>query len=586
MLWILLLLSQSAFSAADTSAQKTLSVEIKGISDPELIKVIRENISIEKYKSFALESDNNLMLMLHKSDEDIKNILQPYGYYQPEVENQIIKKGNNFTATFTIKLNKAMHIGQVNITITGAGKDDKAVKNAIAEIPLKKGEILTQNNWDAAKNLLNTSAFNAGFLDARMTKNEILVNLKENTAILTLTLDSGPLYHIGDIDIKQSRYDYSDDLIRRLIELKSGDSFKQRRLSKATERLQQSGYFSGIQIIPHISQRDKTLHLVKLTIELTSAYARTYSFGVGYGSFTGPRVSFGTLFRHVTNSGQQFNFNIEASPANSTFSSNYIIPGADPLHDNLSLNATQSYIDTNTYDERLTSLGITKNKKIGRFTLSLGLSQYFTVYSTDAHTSDESANYFVPSFQLAYNGLQSNGFFSTGFTWYDLMQISIKTRFSDKSFVRNAMNLGLSLPFDKNWNRFFVSSNAGIIGVDDIQSVAPNFRFYAGGIGNLLGYAYQSQGPEVDGNVTGGRYLATASAGLEQRIFGNFSTLVAYNIGNASNRLDFSDVEILKSASLGLSYKSPLGPILLYLSRTLNPGDQHWRLDLSIGVSL
>ena len=79
--------------------------------------------------------------------------------------------------------------------------------------------------------------------------------------------------------------------------------------------------------------------------------------------------------------------------------------------------------------------------------------------------------------------------------------------------------------------------------------------------------------------------MGTAFIGIEQRIYGNFSTMLYYNQGNATNKLDFSDVEMLKATGIDLSYKSPLGPLMLFLSRTLGNAE-HWRIDLSIGVTI
>ncbi len=134
------------------------------------------------------------------------------------------------------------------------------------------------------------------------------------------------------------------------------------------------------------------------------------------------------------------------------------------------------------------------------------------------------------------------------FIWNNVFQVSVNSPFSDQSFIRNAATLTYTFPLDKNWNRVVLNGNFGAIDVDNIQDIAPNFRFYSGGIGNLLGYPYLSQGPKVNGNVTGGKYLATGLVGIEQRIVGNFSTLLYYNLGNATNDLDFHDVEILKAS--------------------------------------
>ena len=298
-----------------------------------------------------------------------------------------------------------------------------------------------------------------------------------------------------------------------------------------------------------------------LKASLTSNYARTYSFGLGYGTFTGPRVSFGTIFRHITTTGQQLSFNIQASPANTSFETIYTFPGNDPLNDNWNLNAQQQHIRTDTYKERQTNLGINKNHKYGHWYTTLSLQQYFTSYTTANHNSENEK--YIPSISLRYNKMKKDGFWHQGFMWNNLFQVSPKIPFSDESFIRNLMNATFFLPLNKDWNRIILEGYLGAIAVSNIQKIAPNFRFYAGGIGNLLGYHYLSQGPKIGNNVIGGKFFATGFAGIEQRVYGNFSTILYYNLGNASNKLNFSDVDILQAGGIGLSYQSPLGPLIV-----------------------
>ena len=93
-----------------------------------------------------------------------------------------------------------------------------------------------------------------------------------------------------------------------LVSFKQGEPFTQKKIAQANKRLQDSGYFSSAQIIPFVGKRDKKDKVVPISVNTTAGYARTYSYGIGYGTFTGPRASFGTLFRHVTDTGQQFSF--------------------------------------------------------------------------------------------------------------------------------------------------------------------------------------------------------------------------------------------------------------------------------------
>ncbi|WHN65056.1 POTRA domain-containing protein [Cysteiniphilum sp. QT6929] len=588
--FIFSLFSLSFLYAADDnksdSKAPTLDIVINGINDNKIKSSILDNISLSRFKTFAVSHPNQMQLLLKKSDDEIKTLLEPYGYYKPVITTDFSVKDNLWIATFNVKLNEPLHIDALTVNINGSGQHSKIATKTLNDLPLKQGDILTQTAYEKSKALLTDSFFNAGYLDSELTEHEIRINMLKYTAEVILSIDTGDLYTIGAINIKQQRYDYAERFIDDIIKVSIGDVMSQKKITKANKRLQDSGYFSNAQLVPKISKRDKVNKTVPVDLNLTAGHARTYTFGVGYGTFTGPRVSFGTLFRHVTDTGQQFSFNVLASPANSTFSTSYVFPGQDPLHDNWSLIAEQSYIETDTYNERQTNFGIARTHKYGNWQTTVSLQQYLTNYNTVANPNNTNGKYLVPALTLLYDGSWQNGFWRQGLVWNELLQASIKSSLSDQDFIRNNMSIYYSLPINPEWNRLLFGANWGFITVDDIQNVAPNFRFYAGGVSNLLGYPFLSQGPSINGNVTGGRYLATGLAGIEQRIYGNFSSMLYYNLGNAANKPNFSDVEILRAAGIGLSYKTPLGPFMVFFTRTLNHNDEHWRFDLSIGISL
>ena len=584
------LFSLSFLYAADDnksdSKAPTLDIVIKGISDNKITSSILDNISLSRFKAFAVSHPNQMQLLLKKSDDEIKTLLEPYGYYKPVITTDFSVKDNLWIATFNVKLNEPLHIDALTVNINGSGQHSKIATKTLNDLPIKQGDILTQTAYEKSKALLTDSFFNAGYLDSELTEHEIRINMLKYTAEVILSINTGDLYTVGAINIKQQRYDYAERFIDDIIKVSIGDVMSQKKITKANKRLQDSGYFSNAQLVPKISKRDKVNKTVPVDLNLTAGHARTYTFGVGYGTFTGPRVSFGTLFRHVTDTGQQFSFNVSASPANSTFSTSYVFPGQDPLHDNWSLIAEQSYIETDTYNERQTNFGIARTHKYGNWQTTVSLQQYLTNYDTVANPNNTNGKYLVPALTLLYDGSWQNGFWRQGLVWNELLQASIKSPLADKDFIRNNMSIYYSLPINPEWNRLLFGANWGFITVDDIQNVAPNFRFYAGGVSNLLGYPFLSQGPSINGNVTGGRYLATGLAGIEQRIYGNFSSMLYYNLGNAANKPNFNDVEILRAAGIGLSYKTPLGPFMVFFTRTLNHNDEHWRFDLSIGISL
>ena len=119
--------------------------------------------------------------------------------------------------------------------------------------------------------------------------------------------------------------------------------------------------------------------------------------------------------------------------------------------------------------------------------------------------------------------------------------------------------------------------------VDSFERLPLTERFYAGGDQSVRGYAYQSLGErDADGNVIGGRYLATMSAEAEYLFLGNTGAAVFIDAGGAANK---SFPELSRGLGLGLRYRSPIGSLRLDLAHPLD-GTRSVRLHIGIRVGL
>ena len=564
----------------------TLSVTIEGVPQNVSTTLIN-NLSLIKYQNYAEESVANLQLLFGKSKNEIESALIPFGYYHPAISATIQRDLDNWAINYYISLGPPMIIKSTNIEILGNAKQDPAFLKLLKTFPIKTGDHLTQTDYEKSKSSLIDLAFNRGYFNTELTKHQIEVNKNTNQATVDLTLESKERYRVSRVSITQKEFEFNDDFIRRFLKFDTGQYFNTQKITESQNALQSSNYFNVVTITPQIKSKNNKDHTVPIDISLTAKKPVTYTLGAGYGSFTGPRILGGVILRRLTKSGHYAKFSMEASRVSTTFLGEYIIPGSDPTTDFWSINAQQSLIKTTPYDAQQTIFGFNNTIKYKDITSTLGLHQFFIRYTTQGNSTTQSAHYLVPSWQVQYVHTKQDGFWKRGFVINNALQVSLKTLLSTSSFIRNITSFQYSLPLMKQWNRFVANANFGALSVDNINDLAAPFRFYAGGVGNLLGYQYLSQGPiDASGNLTGGKYLMTAAAGLEQRVYGDFSVLGYFNMGNAANKLDMSDVEIKRAAGFGLAYQSPLGPIQLFFTRSLNPGDEHWRFDFSIGINL
>jgi translocation and assembly module TamA len=576
----------TAQSEDNKKNQHKINIKINGISKKKSEDIIK-NISLFKYQDYAVRSTSRLMLLYSESKNEIKKSLQPYGYFNATVTSTMSHKKSDWNVIYNIKLGVPIKIILVDIHINGQGKDDLKFKEIIKNLPLKKEQILTQIKYNKAKDELLSTAAIRGYFDAKLVKHEIRINAKQNTASIYMTINTGDRYRINKINLTQSEYSFYPNFLHKFIAIDNGSAFNNTSVQKTITNLQSSNYFGDISIIPQIQSRDKKNKTIDVNVDLTASKPITYSVGGGYGTYTGFRALAETVFHHLTPSGHYASISVEISQINLAYIAQYIIPGSNPLNNYWSINAQQNLINIVPYRSLQSNAGVNNIYKNRWLSSNIGIQQYYITYVTQDSSITQDGSYLVPNWYANLDLTKPDGFWRKGVSISNSLQGTIKNTLSSETFIRNLSQFQISIPIMSKWNRIIMSGNVGFLALAEAQNIAPQFRFYAGGVGNLLGYDYLSQGPKnTQGQLTGGRYLGTISAGLQQRVYGDLSILGYYNMGNATNSITFDDVTILRAAGGGIGYETPVGSIQGYLTRTLNKNDMHWKIDISLGVIL
>ena len=121
-------------------------------------------------------------------------------------------------------------------------------------------------------------------------------------------------------------------------------------------------------------------------------------------------------------------------------------------------------------------------------------------------------------------------------------------------------------------SRVIIRGDLGYTVVKHLSRLPLTLNFFAGGFGSVRGYEYSSIGP--------GRYLETASAEFQHRIYGDFSGAVFYDAGTATNH--FND-PLFRGEGVGVVYNSVIGPIQVYVGRAMSKPGKPLSVQLSIG---
>ncbi len=534
--------------------------------------------TLTSQESVNLTEPIQLRILASQNKNTLNTFLQTQGYFHADIEVLIDHK-NTWQIEYRIHLGPATHITQSRISITGPGKHNPALQRIIVNSPLKPGRRFVQQRYTRLKSTLLSTAIAQGYLNAKLTQHTVYVNRPQNQARIVITLQTDQLYRISTTQFVQNGFHFAPTFLRRFVPYQPHSIYQYDKQAQLQKNLESSNYFDNINV--H-SQRNDQNKKVAITANLSAKKPQQYTFGIGYGTETGPRALLGWKLRHITPTGQKLTARMEISKLYVNFGVSYIFPGKSPLTDYTSLNAGQSYTNITPYTALETAVGINWTRQTGRWHWNLGLHQNFVRYSLQVG-QDQFAKYLIPDFFFRYQHYRQGGYWPTGFSWRNDLSGTIENPLSTQSFLRDTSHILISYSLSRN-NRLYSRLAVGALATHDLDSLSPTLRYYAGGVNNVRGYSFKSLSPSKNGSLTGGHYMFLASISLEHRFVGNWSGLVFYNVGNAFNQ--FNHLDGAQGAGIGVSWRSPMGPIQLFLSHPLFHRGQHsWRLDFNIGMN-
>lgn len=557
----------------------TGKVDIEGVNG-EMRKSIGAWLSLKDEPCDAPQW--RLQSRLDQADTEIRQAMQAFGYYKPQITHRFDAGSGNgcWSATFNIDRGPQVVLRHVDIDVSGAGRDDKAFHRLLKKPPLKAGDPLRHDRYDSFRNAISDLAANRGYFDARFTRHELVVNPDAGIADVHLHFDTGARYRFGDITIRQDAID--TDLLRRYLEFASGELYTRRAITDTSRALSGSGYFGSVLVEPLIESAADGRVPVRITA--TPSDRHRYSASAGYATDTGARIGLGYRNQRINRDGHQFTSDLSLSEVISTLTLGYSIPLDKPLTDSLKFEAGYKFENTDSYRAKTTAVSATwthmrANDWLEERSLSFGREDYRI-----GDQPDNVSILLMPGIGWSRTIADKRLYPRRG------LRLNFKTRgsldqvISDVSFLQlmgDAKGI-LGLPWR---SRVIARVNAGVTFMDDFNDLPASVRFFAGGDNSVRGYSYKSLGPKDDsGTVEGGRNLLTGSIEFEHLVADRWSLATFVDSGNAFNG---TDINPATGIGVGIHWRSPVGPIRLDIAHPLDDdNDELVRLHFIMGPDL
>lgn len=572
-------------SFAASYAHAAITVDIAGVENEAAIKNIRARLSLLKLDDVESTPRRHIMSIYIDGREEIKEALQPFGYYQAEVTSSFEKVDGTWVATYTVTLGEPVRIIRVNNSINGPGANFKLFRTIFEDFQLKPGDTFNQVDYDNYKRRLLNAADQNGYFDAAFTTQQIIIDPDNNTAVIDLIFQTGEPYYFGSI-----RFDsegFAESFLRRFLIIETGEQYSEEKLNELQSNLLNSGFFSYSAV--ESDREDIQDDDVPVTVHLRPRKHFTYTAGVGYGTDTGARASLGFQWRNITDTGHSLRFSIDPAQYIQTYSAAYRIPAKQPAFDYYEILAAQINEEPQGRDLNSRTRQFGGLWSVGQPLNSMQRILSLT-YQDDRYRDKNSittSRLVLP--RAIWEWIRAKDRYNTyrGYrirfeTWGTAEEIGSTTTFIQ------AETLGKGIYSFNDDYRVIGRTQLGVTADANLQDIPPSLRFYAGGDNSVRGFAYQSLGERQFTNsgkrqIIGGKYLIVGSIEFERVIWGDFSGAVFFDTGNAMN--DLHD-PLAQSVGWGLRYKTPIGPVRADLATPISKSTNAWRLHINLGPDL
>src|SRR6201996_2511912 len=269
-------------------ARANVTVEVRGVDD-QLRTNVLAYLSFERYKKTTDLGGDTIERLHDRVEREVQSALRPFGYYEPKVHSDLINAGKgDYHVTIDIDPGPPVLLDLIDVHVHGAGEKDPLFTRIADNLPIHRGDRLSHATYENLKGELQRTAATYGYLDAKLTRNELIVDPQGHKATIALEMQTGERYRFGDTTMKQNVV--NDALVRRYLRYRKGEPFDLTEILRTQFALDDAQYFANLEVLP--GDPDRSSHTVPVNIKADPNRRNWYSLGAGYATDTGPR---GTL---------------------------------------------------------------------------------------------------------------------------------------------------------------------------------------------------------------------------------------------------------------------------------------------------
>lgn len=575
--------------------EENANFDIEIICEDSNIKTILEQyLELYRYRTLNDLTTLELRRLLEASEKNIRALTGTQGYFSPKTNIDVIPAEQRVPASLlplikiTVIPGDITTVQKMELHFEGdiTQRENDIMINSFKRRmnwswAMREGDPFSQPSWSSAKSNMLARLTAQYYPAGKISSSRATIDPKNDSANLSITLDSGPRFYLGQYNIYGLKR-YDERLVRNFARLKAGDDYLQDDMLKAQQRLAESGYFDTVFV--YIDPQDPNPEAAKINIFAMEGYTQKLTIGPGYSTDNGMRLTFDYRHNQIPLLGWQSVTSLRLDQKNQKIETTLsAVPDDDYWR-------TVAYIKLENLDKNDEKTKSIRGRFGHSFTSDENDKSYYLQYDrARLKNANGTEDVQAVSANIGLVWRRFNNLNNPLSGWGLGLDLGVGSTFGNSTnpFIRANGKFVKFIPFD-NWQmgRFLVRGETGAIMAKRHAPMPNTLKFRTGGDTTVRGYAYRYIGVNRPNNITvAGRYMLVGSLEYRHPIIkdempSGFEWAIFSDIGAVSE--DYEKIfNFYHSVGAGLRWNSPVGPLNVDLAYGLK--SQQVRLHFTMG---
>ena len=311
-----------ALLLAAAARAANVDVDVEGLND-EMRDAVRSTLQLTDYGKRDI-SAAELRAAFKNADQQIRQALEPFGFYDVEIDKQLDGDANaGWKAHFKVTPGKPAIVRDQHVEVRGEGNQQRRVAEAVAGFAPRVGDRLDHATYEASKQVIDSSLRGSGYLDAKYAQRRVTVRPEQESADIAVVWDSGPRYRFGPVRFSGDA-PFTDKFLQQFVPWREDAYFNSEQVLTMQQRLVDADYFQLVSVQPALDEKkDGT---VPIDVLLNRDERTVYSGEVYYSTDFGAGIRVGAERRWLNKKGHKADVQAEYSQRLQSIATHYKIP--------------------------------------------------------------------------------------------------------------------------------------------------------------------------------------------------------------------------------------------------------------------